>query len=307
MIIHPPLDAAAPVGYSWRMLGRPERVLRNGLAVPLAETSLPTGRRARSSLWTMLTLPGWWGLVMYRVFADLASEMRRYYISYLWWIFEPVLHMGVLYLVFGVFMNRGTPHFVQFLLVGVGVWKWFASTVGNGSNAILGSKGIVLQAYLPKSFFPLVVALTDMFKFLIVLGLLLLFLWATGFPPAVSYLALPLLMLAQLLVCLGLASLLAAVVPFFPDLRFLVATALQVGFFVSGIFFDIRTVLLPEHMLAYHLNPMATLIAGYRSVLIDQSWPDFGGLAFSMAAGLALCVAGAALLTRFDRTYPRVL
>lgn len=292
------------------MFGKPLRATPDGHAGPMdsprSESASRTGRSAASP-WAMLALPGWWGLILYRVYADLASEVRRYYISYLWWIVEPILNMGVLYLVFGVFLNRGTPNFVQFLLVGVAVWKWFASTVGNGSNAILGSRGIVLQAYLPKSFFPLVVALTDAFKFLIVLGLLLVFLWATGFPPASAYLALPLLMLAQFLVTYGLAALLAAVVPFFPDLRFLIATAIQVGFFVSGIFFDVRTVLRPEHLWAYHLNPMATLIAGYRSVLVDRAWPDLYALAQAGAVGLALCLAAAILLARLDRTYPRIL
>jgi len=255
----------------------------------------------------MLALPGWWGLVRYRVFADLASEVRRYYISYLWWVLEPVLNMGVLYLVFGVLLNRGTEHYAQFLLVGVAVWKWFGSTVGNGSNAIMNSKGIVLQAYLPKSFFPLVVALTDAFKFLIVLGLLWAFLWGTGFSPALAWLSLPALMFAQFLVSYGLAALLAAVVPFFPDLRFLIATGLQIGFFVSGIFFDPRTILRPEHELAFFLNPMAVLIDAYRDVLLTGSWPHWAGLAYVFAAGMVLCLASAALLARLDRVYPRIL
>ncbi|EGJ49258.1 ABC transporter permease [Desulfocurvibacter africanus] len=289
------------------MLGIPERALRNGMVLPPVTERPRTQGRSGLDRWTMLTLYGWWSLVFYRVFADLASEVRRYYISYLWWVFEPVLNMAVLYLVFGIFMNRDTPNFVQFLLVGVSVWKWFGSTVANGSNSIINSKGIVLQAYLPKSFFPMVVALTDYFKFLIVLGLLLLFLWATGFPPTRAYLALPALMAAQFLVCYGLAAVLAAVVPFVPDMRFLVATALQVGFFVSGIFFDIRTVLLPKHMLVFHLNPMATLIAGYRSVLIEGAWPDAQALAFAAAVGLVLCLVAALLLARLDRVYPRIL
>ncbi|MEG6551827.1 ABC transporter [Desulfocurvibacter africanus] len=281
--------------------------MRNGMVLPPVTERPRTQGRSGPDRWTMLTLYGWWSLVFYRVFADLASEVRRYYISYLWWVFEPVLNMAVLYLVFGIFMNRDTPNFVQFLLVGVSVWKWFGSTVANGSNSIINSKGIVLQAYLPKSFFPMVVALTDYFKFLIVLGLLLLFLWATGFPPTRAYLALPALMAAQFLVCYGLAAVLAAVVPFVPDMRFLVATALQVGFFVSGIFFDIRTVLLPKHMLVFHLNPMATLIAGYRSVLIEGAWPDAQALAFAAAVGLVLCLVAALLLARLDRVYPRIL
>ena len=50
-----------------------------------------------------------WNLLSYRVWADLRNESRQLYIGSFWWILEPLAHMSVLYLVFGVILQRGGP------------------------------------------------------------------------------------------------------------------------------------------------------------------------------------------------------
>ncbi len=84
----------------------------------------------------------YWDLLFYKALADLRSEARRYYIAYLWWVIEPVLEMLVFYLVFAGLLKRGGPNFVQFLLVGLVVWKWFEITVKHCGFAIINSSGL---------------------------------------------------------------------------------------------------------------------------------------------------------------------
>ena len=54
-------------------------------------------------------------LVSTKVIANLKAEASKSYLSYLWWILEPILHMMVYYLVFGLLLNRGTEDFVVYL------------------------------------------------------------------------------------------------------------------------------------------------------------------------------------------------
>ncbi|MBI5896301.1 MAG: ABC transporter, partial [Desulfobacterales bacterium] len=95
-------------------------------------------------------------LIIYKSWADLRAEARRYYISYAWWIIEPMFEMVVFYLVFNVLMSRGGPNFVQFLLIGLIAWKWFGTTVHRGGNSIIGARALILQTSLPKIIFPTV-------------------------------------------------------------------------------------------------------------------------------------------------------
>ncbi|MCH1550707.1 MAG: hypothetical protein L7T19_06050, partial [Pseudomonadales bacterium] len=77
-----------------------------------------------------------WGLITFKVYAELKAESNRTYAGYLWWVFEPLLFMAVYYFVFGVLFGRNTEDFVPFLLVGVTIWHWIQSSISHSASAI---------------------------------------------------------------------------------------------------------------------------------------------------------------------------
>ncbi|MGH2578588.1 MAG: ABC transporter permease, partial [Actinomycetota bacterium] len=104
----------------------------------------------------------------------------------------------------------------------------------------------------------------------------------------------------------SLAYLLAALIPFIPDLRNFVDYGLRMLMFLSGVFFPAEH--LPEGIRPwFYLNPMANLIESYREVLIHQRWPDFGALGLVALLSCAIVVPAIYLLTRYDRVYPKVV
>ncbi len=245
-------------------------------------------------------------LLLFKTEANLRTEVSRYYLNYLWWVIEPVLTMGVFYIVFGIFMNRGTDHFVGFLLAGLTFWNWFMRSVNNASSSIMGGQGLMQQVAIPKVFFPLEVVLRDCFKLLFSLSLLLLFLIFYPTPVSLTWFALPILMAVQFLLVLGSATLFAALVPFVPDLKFIIATVLHLMFFGSGVFFDIDKMVLPEHLFIIYLNPMAGLLKAYRQILLYDTWPDWFYLVKVFVFALLLLAFSLWLIFRYDHIYPRV-
>lgn len=252
-----------------------------------------------------MRLKTFFDLLVFKTGASLRTEIAHYYVNYLWWVFTPLSSMLVYYLVFGTFLNRGTPNFVAFLLCGVTSWQWFASTVNNASGSILGGKGLMLQVNIPKVFFPLEVLLRDSFKHSFVLALLLIFLVFYPTPVTVAWLALPALLVVQFTVNAGIALLCASVVPFVPDFKIIIATCINLAFFGSGIFFSIDQVILPKHRHIIYLNPMAGLIKNYRQVLLHGQWPDWSYLGYSLAVGVVLSIIGAWVIFSFDHVYPK--
>jgi lipopolysaccharide transport system permease protein len=245
-------------------------------------------------------------LLVFKTRANLNTEISKYYLNYLWWVLEPVLMMGVFYVVFGIFLNRGTEHFAAFLLTGLTAWNWFNRSVLNASGSIQAGHGLMMQVNITKVFFPLEVFLRDAFKHLFVVGLLLLFLVAYPTPIHITWIALPLLLITQGLLVLGISILCAALVPFLPDLKFIISTGMTLIFFGSGIFFNIESVVLPEHRGILYLNPMAGLISAYRDILIHGQWPDWIYLLKVFLAGLLTVWGSVALVRRYDHIYPRV-
>ena len=245
-------------------------------------------------------------LLLYKTYADIRAEAAKTYINYLWWILDPILTMLVFYLVFGLLFQRGGEGFIAFLLTGLVVWNWYKQTITHAGNAILAGKGLMNQVHVPKLVFPLVTMLTDLSKFLVVFVILLSFLWLSGYGVSKAYQALPLVLLAQLLLAWSLGITLAATVPYVPDIRLLVENLLQLQFFLSGIFYSVKDIPDAYH-LWFYLNPMASLIEDYRRILLEQAWPSWPRLGVVIVCGLVLMGLAIVMMLRRDREYPRIV
>lgn len=245
-------------------------------------------------------------LILYKTYADLRAETERTYLGFLWWIFEPIMYMSVFYMMFGILLGHKTDDFVPFLLVGLTIWQWFKSCLSHGSESILGAHGLITQIHLPKVIFPIILILTDTVKFLFIFSLLVVFLWLYGYHVTIHYLALPILFFVQLLFTTSITFMLAAVVPFLPDLRFVVENVLQAVFFISGVF--VAASIVPEEYLGYYyLNPMTNLIEDYRNVLMYAKMPDWSSLLMVLLISVLGIMLGAYLIKRFEHIYPKVM
>ncbi len=138
-------------------------------------------------------------LIWFSTYAELRAERARSYLGFLWWLLDPVLQMGIYYLVFSVILKTAKPDYLPFLLIGLTVWQWFKSCVSHGGYAIWQNLPVIRQVKLPAMVFPSVQILADTVKFLFILALLLVILWFAGYPPNAAYAALPLVLVLILL------------------------------------------------------------------------------------------------------------
>lgn len=250
--------------------------------------------------------PRYFELVLYKGLADLNSEASRAYIGFVWWVLEPLLYMGAFYVAFGIGLRGGGPGMLFFLLCGLVPWKWFSSSVSNGSHTIQNNVGLIQQLYLPKYILPWIAIVTSGVKFLIILSLLLLLALFVGHGPSLAWLSLPVVVLVEMLLALSIASLTASVVPLLPDLGLIVDNGLIVMMFLSGIFFDTHD-LPPKVKTIVELNPMVAIINGFRDVLMKGRWPDWVALGCVTAFSLVVYAVAYVILRHFDRIYPKVM
>ena len=244
-------------------------------------------------------------LILYKVYADFKAEGARTYLGILWWIAEPVLYLCAFYILFVLILKRGGPDFAPFFLCGIIVWRWFASGVNGGSNAISANRGLLQQVYVPKYIFPIITVLGSTVRFVPVFLIFVIFILLYGFPVQVTWIAAPAVMLTQLCLVMALAMLAGAVNPFLPDLKVVIDNVMMMLFFLSGVFFNINEV--QEPIKSYLLlNPMAGLIDEYRNVLIRGVWPDMMRLLIIFGVSTILGGLALLLLKRMDHKYGKV-
>lgn len=239
----------------------------------------------------------WVSVFLTKLRYNLKSEASATYLGYAWWLLEPALYVGVLYLVFGTFRDRGGTDFVIFLITGMLPYLWFQKSVTNSALAIRGGRGLINQIAIHKAFFPLLVVAQDLIKQAFVFVLMFVLLLQLGLSPQPAWAYFPFLALVQLLVVVAGALMVASITPFIPDFRYIIATGMTLVMLMSGIFFDYERYVLPQHQTLFLLNPMARLLKNYRQVLIDGAQPDW--LALSILA--LVCIGIIAVMFRVYR------
>ncbi|MDA0110539.1 ABC transporter permease [Vibrio sp. La 4.2.2] len=245
-------------------------------------------------------------LIWVKAMMNLRSEASVNYLSYAWWVIEPLMHMVVYFLVFSFLLNRGGDGYIAFLLTGLIPWLWFAKTISHSMGSILQGKQLINQLHIPKIFFPLTFVIQDFVKQIIVFVLLLVFLYYyLGGLPLTALYVIPIIVI-QLILLVGFALLSAIVVPFVRDMTFVIPTGLQFLMFCSGIFFSHHDVPVSLHSY-FFLNPVAVLLAAYRDTLLDGIAPNFLQLGYVAIFGSIMVLLAAYLYKKLEFVLPRVV
>ncbi|MCQ1058340.1 ABC transporter permease [Photobacterium sp. ZSDE20] len=245
-------------------------------------------------------------LIIQRAKLNLKSEASVNYLSYAWWIIEPLLHMVVYFLVFAVLLKRGGEGYVGFLLSGLVPWLWFSRSVTHAQNSILNGRQLMNQLYIPKIFFPLTHVLQDTAKQVIVFSILFVFLVFYGLEVSTTWLYIIPIFLLQSMLIVGCSLHAALIVPFIRDFSLIIPTALQFLMFCSGIFFNYKDI--PEDLQGFFfINPMAVILRSYRDVLIDGTLPNFTLSLYVFILSLLLCVTAGYFYKKYDLLLPRVV
>ena len=232
-------------------------------------------------------------------------------LGYLWQLFRPLLLFGVLFVVFTEFVkiNAGVDFFPAMLLSGIVVYTFFSDATSSAVTSVVDRENLVRKIEFPRLVVPLAVVLTAAFNFALNMLAVLVFMFATGVTPRLSWLLVPLCLAALLVLTVGVAMLLSALYPRFRDLRPIWEVLTQVLFYGSPILYAIEVI--PANLREIvMLNPLAAIIQQTRHWLIDPGAPT----ASQAAGGWELLLVPATIVVGifvlgvwvFGREAPRI-
>lgn len=221
-----------------------------------------------------------------------------------WLYAQPLLTVAAFYLVFDVVfaMRLGadapTKAVGAYLVVGALPWMAFCDAIARSMNSLLDAGSVLQKNPLPPVLFPIRAVLASAAIFTPLIALL-----AVAYIPlhhfSIALLSLPLLLLAQFILCASLGYLLAILAAALRDTVQLVNFFLSVGIYLSPVLFPIS--LFPENWRwVLWLNPMTALVTGYQAVLLQGAWPAWSSWLVT-AGWLVLVLAVLALVVRRSR------
>ena len=216
-------------------------------------------------------------LLINLVIRNLKLRYKNSALGFFWSLLNPLLMMAVFTMVFSFMMpNTRISRFPVFALCGILPWNFFTAALSQSVSSIVGNSHLIKKVYFPREVLPISVVMSSLVNFLLALLVLFPMLVAFGIGVTKWAVFLPTVILAQFLFALGLALMLATMNVFYRDTSIIMDVILQAWFFLTPIIYPIeilpasRQILgltLPIRRLMYILNPMASIIASYRTVL----------------------------------------
>jgi lipopolysaccharide transport system permease protein len=215
-----------------------------------------------------------WDLLLAVTVRDIRVRYQGTFLSYIWWIARPLLMGLVLFFALGEVLRLDIPNYAAFLMAGLFPWQWFAGSVGQGASAFTGNGGLLKKVRFPRIILPLSAVLFNTTQFLMTIPVTIIFVLASGLDLHASWLiGIPVLLVIQLLLVVGVSTLLASVSVFFRDLGPLLDIALMLMFYMTPIIYPIERV--PDRFeWLMKINPMAPLIEAWRELFLFGSFPD---------------------------------
>ena len=224
-----------------------------------------------------MTLRQYFSLIDVQARMLLKANSSKYKLGFLWWFLEPLMWVGVFYIVFALILDTGrkSGDFIFFLACGKFAFIWFSRSVIQASGSIIASHGLIGKVNMPKSLWPMSAIQESLYRQSSVYLLLVILLFIGGVTPAWAWLwMIPVVLVMHLLiVACGLVG--SCLVCLMRDFQKFIPLGMTFLLFTSGIFWDVREIKNPEKAeMLLALNPLAFMIDAHRQVLIHATSPD---------------------------------
>jgi lipopolysaccharide transport system permease protein len=230
---------------------------------------------------------------------NLKIRYKSSTLGFLWSLLVPIF-LIVIYKTFLTFMKFDIE--LEVLVTGVIVWQFFTMCVGDSLHAIVGNANLVTKASFPRLILPASMVLANLVNFLLSCVVLVVFLliMRADFGPLYW---LPLIVLSQTALCLGVSLFFSASNVFFRDTEHLQSMILLAWFFMTPVIYPMSLVmdgLSSWVSWIFFLNPMTGIVTAYRILFLSAENPGawFMGLSFGVA--WLLCAAGIAVFQRVE-------
>ena len=261
--------------------------------------------------WQPLDLRSLWEfreLGYFFAWRELKLRYKQTAFGALWAILQPVLMTVIFALVFGRLAklpSEGVPY-ALFSFVALVPWTFFSQAVSQGSRSLIAGAPLISRVYFPRLLLPLGSVVSFLVDLAVATAITLPLMAIYGEFPSANVVVLPLIVVLLLIVSLGVALLLAAANAQYRDVQYVVPFVLQLWLFASPVAYSLS--LIPEeYRTLYAVNPMATVVDGFRFALLDTPAPAASAVVVSSVSALLLLAVGAYYFRRTERLFADIL
>jgi teichoic acid transport system permease protein len=216
----------------------------------------------------------------------MISRMSRYedkatyqshYLGLAWQILNPLIQIGIYYLVFGLGVNQGREvsgvPFIIWMLIGITAWFYISSSILGASNSIHRQVGMVAKMKFPVSVLPTINIVSNLSSYFPMVIIVVLTMLGFGIMPTIYWIQYLYYFFCMFAFLFAFGLLNATITVLIRDYHIFLQSVLRLLFYVSGPIWDIQNRNLPVWMIKIlRINPIYYIIEGFRDAFLSREW-----------------------------------
>jgi lipopolysaccharide transport system permease protein len=248
---------------------------------------------------------------------DFVSRYRASSVGLFWTLIQPAFMICVYTITFSLIMNvrfgiDGTASsFVLYLYCGMLPWMAFSEALARSSTVVLENSNFVKKLVFPTQILPINMTLSALITEAIGLVVLLIAISIVKHSLSRTIVLLPLVLIPQILLTLGLSWILASLTVFLRDIANFLNMILTAWLFLTPIFYPEKIVLearMPTPLKTlFVLNPMFTVVNNYRRIFLDGRMVNFRAIGILTVASFLIFWLGYGWFHRTKKSFADVL
>lgn len=260
---------------------------------------------------------------------ELRGKYKRSVLGWSWSLINPLVTMGIFYVVFGVILGAGKgveghpsglANFALYLAIGLLPWGFLANGMTGSIGSLIANANLVKKVYFRREILVFSAVGAFLVTFLIEMLVLCVVLLVVGnnilpwLPVVIAVIA------VQTLFVTGMGLTVSVLNVYFRDTQHFLSIFLQLWFYATPIVYpdklvkdlDVHTDLVTgkfvpgHHILGFRpitlfrLNPMERFVEAFRDVFYYSRWPEATTLLFCAGSAALSLGVGYWLFSRFE-------
>lgn len=238
---------------------------------------------------------------------DLRGRYKGSVLGFLWTFINPLLQLVVYTIVFSFILKNNIERYYLYLFVALIPWIFFSSSITVGSASIVAQKDLIKKIYFPRMVIPISYVTSSFVNMLLCFIVIFAVIIVSG--AGINFLALltlPVIMLVEYILALGMAMLTSAITVYFRDLEHILGIVTMAWMYMTPIMYDKSIV--PENLMPiFNLNPMTHVIECYRAVLYEKKIPDLTTLLSAAGLGILILIVGILVFNKLQKRFAEEL
>ena len=238
---------------------------------------------------------------------ELRGRYQRSVLGMLWTLLNPLFQIAIYTLVFTVIFPSSIPNYFAYLTSGIVPWTFFSEALGQGAGCVVAGADMTKKIYFPREVLPIASVTAKFINMLLAFIIVFAFMIAggVGIEWRVIWL-LPMVMIAEYLIALGLTLIFSAVTVFLRDMEYIVGVFLMAWIWATPIMYSLDN-LSTQIVSLLKINPMTLVVMCYHDVLYYHCLPSATTLLVLCLESAVLMILGKIVFSRLSNSFAEEL